>query len=379
MWMVDKLDNLFKFNVAGDMKKELFNDVKTSEYPYPLYGNAVEHKGLMGFYKEFKYDKNTITVTARGNIGVSNFRKSKFNAIGRLIILNKKIPLNMKFFTYVLNNLKIYVESTGVPQLTAPSLKINKVYHPSIDEQEKIANFLLAIDKKIELMEKKYQLLEKIKRCFLFNLFPQNEGNPFIRFNKNYGDWEIKKISEIVDIHGRIGFRGYTTKDFVNEGEGALTIGAKHIVNDRLNLKEPEFICWDKYYESPEIMVNKGDILLSKTGTIGKVAIVGDIKKSTINPNLVLLNNFRVNNMFLYYLISTNTFKKELNRNSTLTSVPMVNQENINNIKIKIPSYDEQKKISTFLNNVDLKIESYIKEIELNKEFKRSLLSKMFC
>jgi type I restriction enzyme S subunit len=75
--------------------------------------------------------------------------------------------------------------------------------------------------------------------------------------------WRIIRIKHVCSVVGRIGFRGYETADQVNEGEGALTLGATQINGEGcIDLTTPVFISWDKYYESPEIIVDLGDILI---------------------------------------------------------------------------------------------------------------------
>ena len=72
--------------------------------------------------------------------------------------------------------------------------------------------------------------------------------------------WEKKKVKFLATVKGRIGFRGYTTEYLVSESEGALTLGATHINNNgEIVLTSTVYISWDKYYESPEIMVQKVD------------------------------------------------------------------------------------------------------------------------
>lgn len=292
---------------------------------------------------------------------------------------------NVEFIYYLLDTLEkiLLRKSCGSTflELSKKELKKINIIIPIIEEQEKIANFLSAIDKKIELMEKTLKQNIKEKTYYLQNLFPNENKIPLIRFSEFNDNWQIRKIKEVLNISGRIGFRGYTQKDFVKKGEGALTIGAKHITsNNKLKLVEPEYISWNKYYESPEIMIQKGDILLSKTGTIGKVTLINkEIGEATINPNLVLLNDFKADRKFLYYLMSTYNFKKELLRYSTTTSVPMINQENINNISIKIPSHDEQIRIVKVLTTIDRKIDLNNKKLNHLKQLKKGLLQKMFC
>ena len=115
-------------------------------------------------------------------------------------------------------------------------------------------------------------------------------------------DWEIVNLGSVAKINGRIGFRGYTTADLVGVGQGAYTIGGKHITNMVLDLHDAEYISWQKYYESPEIMVRKGDIVFAQRGTLGKSAfIVNDIGPATINPSLVLINKIKCDNEYLSY------------------------------------------------------------------------------
>ena len=135
-------------------------------------------------------------------------------------------------------------------------------------------------------------------------------------------------------------------KDLVSEGEGALTLGGKHInSNNRLDLSEPDYLSWDKYEESPEIKVSKGDIITSQRGTLGRSAyIFNDIGKATINPSMVLLKKFKEDGIFLYYTLIHQNFIKEVYRRSSSTAVPMISQSELKKININFPSLNEQKK-----------------------------------
>jgi type I restriction enzyme S subunit len=80
-------------------------------------------------------------------------------------------------------------------------------------------------------------------------------------------EWIWSKLKFVASISGRIGFRGYTVQDIVDEGEGAITLSPSNILDNKIKLSKKTYISWDKYYESPEIMVNKNDILFCKTGS----------------------------------------------------------------------------------------------------------------
>ncbi len=192
--------------------------------------------------------------------------------------------------------------------------------------------------------------------------------------------WEVKKLKHFAKVNGRIGFRGYTTDDLVSEGEGAYTIGGKHIANCVLDLSSPDFISWEKYYESPEIMVKKGDILMAQRGSLGKVAIVRDeIKEATINPSLVLINDISIYNIYLYYFLISKSTISYIELINTATAVPMISQNQIENISTPVPPLPEQEKIAEYLDYKVGQIDALIadKEAQVNdlQKYRQSLIS----
>lgn len=192
--------------------------------------------------------------------------------------------------------------------------------------------------------------------------------------------WEVKKLKHFAKVNGRIGFRGYTTDDLVAEGNGAYTIGGKHIANCVLDLSSPDFISWEKYYESPEIMVKQGDILMAQRGSLGKVAVVRDkIKEATINPSLVLINGIAINNIFLYYFLISKSTTSYIELINTATAVPMISQNQIENIYAPVPPLNEQEKIANWLDWKVGQIDDIIAEKESivadMQKYRQSLIS----
>lgn len=101
---------------------------------------------------------------------------------------------------------------------------------------------------------------------------------------------EFVKLGDVCEIKGRIGFRGYTRKDLVSESEGAITLSPSNIINGNIVYDKCSYISWAKYEESPEIMAEVGDVVFTKTASVGKTAYIENMpKEMTINPQLVLL------------------------------------------------------------------------------------------
>lgn len=164
-WEVKKLGDVFEIRAGGDLNKYDYSKIKTSLFKYPVYSNAHSNKGLYGFSKTFDFNGNYLTVSARGGIGYSVSRNEKFNAIGRLLILKPIEKINVKYVEEYINlKIEFSVESTGVPQLTAPQISKYTIALPSIEEQTHIATILSDMDKEIELIEAqlaKHQVLKQ--------------------------------------------------------------------------------------------------------------------------------------------------------------------------------------------------------------------------
>ena len=373
-WKSCRFDELFDFQVAGDMKKELFNEEFIDEYKYPLYANALENEGLLGYYKEYKYNPNSITVTARGNIGHATARKNKFNAVGRLIILTPKEDLNIEFFTeYINNNVKIYIESTGVPQLTAPSLKINKLHYPTLNEQNKISNLLIMLNNKIELLGQKHQLYQYFKKYLMQQIFTQK-----LRFKsadgEQYSDWKERNLYEFLTEH--------KLKSTGNEEVYSVSVH-KGLVNQKEHLGR-DFSAPDT---SKYNLVKPGDIVYTKSPT-GDFPL-GIIKQSRVDKNVIVSPLYGVFTPETYALgyILNDYFESNVNTHNYLHPIVQKGAKNTMNITNKtflsktlfVPTdVNEQQKIAECFSKVNDSIRNI--EIQQNKvnEFKKGLLQQMF-
>ena len=262
----------------------------------------------------------------------------------------------------------------GQGNLSANIIKKLEFNFPELNEQQKISKFLLLIDTKIELLEKKYETYVDFKKYLMQQIFAQK-----LRFDFK-GTWNIDKIGNNCEVFGRIGFRGYTVDDLVNKGEGALTIGGKHISkNFQLDLTDPEYLSLEKYEESPEIKIYNGDVLLVKTASVGKVCYIENLnEKATINPQLVVFKNIKLNNKFFYYYLTSSLFQKDLHRIKSTTGIPTITQKELLNLNIIYPSLEEQEKIVSLFSTVDKKIDIIDKTLKDIEIFKKGLLQQMF-
>jgi len=118
--------------------------------------------------------------------------------------------------------------------------------------------------------------------------------------------WKEVRLNEVADMKGRIGWRGLSTKDY--RESGPILTAVYNITKDRkLDLTNATHISRESYNASPEIMLHGGEVLLTKSGSIGRSCVVPKIKeKLTVNAavNVIRCNKELLNKYLVYYLTS---------------------------------------------------------------------------
>ncbi len=193
-------------------------------------------------------------------------------------------------------------------------------------------------------------------------------------------DWDINNIGNVCQIFGRIGFRGYTAADIVGKGKGAITISPSNIRDNQMDFSNCTYISWFKYEESPEIKIFNGDILLVKTGsTFGKTALVINLnEKATINPQLVVLKNFLIDNSYLSYVMGFKIVQDQIRSTIVGGAIPTLSQQQISNFQIPLPpTLTEQRAIATALSDVDRLLSAYDQLIAKKKAIKLGAMQEL--
>ena len=387
-WDVKKLKFISKI-CNGQDQKAVIDDNGI----YPIYGSG----GIFGKANSFLFDQPSVLLGRKGTIDKPQYVVEPFWTVDTSYYTKIKDGFSTRLFYYLCTtiNFELYKYGSAIPSMTQGHLNEIKFSIPNtLDEQTAIANYLDRKTTQIDtLITKKEQFISLLQeeRTAVINQAVTKGLDPNVPMKDSgiewLGEipehWEVKKLKLLANIQGRIGFKGYTVGDLVSEGEGALTLGAKHIDKfNQLNLSNPEFISWDKYYESPEIMVQIGDIILTQRGTLGKVILIKeDIGKATINPSMVILSKLKANDYFLYYFFNSDYFKSWIDLTNTATAVPMISQGQLGNLKLVLPNNDEQNQIVNSIQKSIKKIDDIIvkaqQEIELLKEYKTALISEV--
>ena len=285
----------------------------------------------------------------------------------------------------------------GQGNLSGDIVKSIRLSFPKKNEQQKIASCLSSLDELITAHNDKLQALKDHKKGLMQNLFPHPSASSgsgavaepveakvpkfrFPEFEKD-GEWSEKALGNLIDIKGRIGYRGYTINDIVIKGEGAISMSPSNIDDfGYLKFEKSTYISWSKYEESPEIMLEEGFTVLVKTGSsYGKAAFVTNlVEKTTINPQLVVLKPINIHARFLYLIVANASIQRQINETVVGGAIPTLSQDSISKFEVLIPKPKEQQKIASCLSALDELITAQSEKIEQLKEHKKGLMQGLF-
>jgi type I restriction enzyme S subunit len=192
-------------------------------------------------------------------------------------------------------------------------------------------------------------------------------------------EWSVTTIGEQSQIFGRIGFRGYTVDDIVEEGHGAIAINPSNIKDSETVFDKCTYITWHKYEESPEIKIDEGDIILVKTGsTVGKTAIVKKLpEKATLNPQVVVFKKLMTSPGFFGYTMGFRVVQKQLTETVVGGAVPTLSQKQVATFKFPLPPLPEQRAIATALSDVDALLSGLERLITKKRDLKQAAMQQL--
>ena len=195
---------------------------------------------------------------------------------------------------------------------------------------------------------------------------------------KNEKGWEKVKGSLIYQVKGRVGWKGYKKTDL--RESGAYVIGATHIDKfGYINLTNPVYISDEKFLESPEIIIEKNDLIFVQRGnTIGKIGLVRDVlERATINPVVVILRP-KVSPYFLLYLLLNKSILNKIIEINSGSAQPMITQNSMNEYQFINPPLELQNLFAERVAVIEAQKQQAQLELAKSEELFNSLLQRAF-
>lgn len=350
-WEIKKIKDICdkaSSNIAQNKITELDGD-------YPVYGASGFVQNVDFYHRDSEY----IGIVKDGSgVGRVNTYPAYSSLLGTLQYIIPKEGYALNYVAYALKSLNLaeFASGAAIPHIYFKDYGEETIPVPPREEQERIVAELDCLSGVIERKREQLKELDALAQSIFYQMF----GDPIT----NEKRWEVKRINEVCSIFGRIGFRGYTTNDLVsNSKDGAISLSPSNIINGHLDYSKCTYISWFKYEESPEIKIYNEDILLVKTGSsYGKCALVRNLPhKATINPQFVVLKNFKINNRYLTCCLQSYPVKFEFDKFTIGAAIPTFSQKNLGNMQIAIPPLTLQQEFAD-------KIEAIEKQKELIKQ-----------
>ena len=352
-------------------------------------------------YPMTKLKKDDIVMSVRGTmgkIGLVTDNIENANITANLLRLSpNKNKVYSKWLVWLMESSRFneeldnYSDQTTIKTIRVPNLLSINIPLPKYDEQNAIANFLYQktaeIDGLIADKEKLIELLQEKRQAIITEAVTKGL-NPNVRMKDSGVEWigeipehwEVSKIKFTTYVKGRIGWQGLRADEFIDEGPYLVT--GTDFVDGLVNWDSCYHISMERYNEAPPIQLRENDLLITKDGTIGKVAIVKNKPKYAILNSGIFVTrpkNSAYLTEFMYWILNSQVFNKFIQYMSLGSTIVHLYQQTFENFSFPITNLNEQKTIAHFLDRKVAEIDGLISDIKLQiqklKEYRQSLIS----
>lgn len=384
-----------EFLNAGDWEQRNLGDfvkIDTGK----LDANAMQEHGQYDFYtsgvQKYKIDcaafeGPAITIAGNGaTVGYMHLADGLFNAYQRTYVLSQFTEDRQYLFYEIGRQLpkKIFKEArTGsIPYIVMDMLESLQLSISTSQENKKIAQFLSFIDKTITLHQRKLDKLQATKKALLQEMFPEEgQDKPKRRFKGFTDAWEQCKLSELATMNARIGWQNLRTSEFLDSGDYLLITGTD-FDNGRIKYSTCHYVEKKRFDQDTKIQLSTGSILITKDGTLGKVALVEELPKpATLNAgvfNVRVKDDTLLSYKYLYHYLKAPFLMKYVTVNATGGTIKHLNQSILVDFPIPIAEKHEQDKIAKLLDSIESIITLHQRKLDKLKNLKQAYLNEMF-
>lgn len=359
-WELKRIKDIAPLQRGFDLVKE---NIVPGKYPIG-YSN-----GILGFHNEYKAKGPGVFTGRSGTIGNIHFTESDYWPHNTSLWVTDFKGNKEKFIYYFYKkvDLKKYNAGSTVPTLNRNDVHDLKRAIPKREEQEKIADFLTLLEKRIEKQQEKIEKLEHFKKGMMQKIFSQE-----LRFKDEDGgefpEWEEELLSQISIINPK-------TEPLQDE---FYYIDLESV--DKGRVGELKVVNMEDAPSRAQRVLMKNDVLFQ---TVRPYQQNHFYVEELSDKQLVASTGFaqiRTNqsSRYIYYLMHTEEFSQEVLNRCTGTSYPAINSSHLGKIKVPVPSLAEQIKIADFLFALDNKLTKEKEKLMVLEEQKRGFMWGMF-
>ena len=370
-WEQRKLEDIVEF--LDTLRKPLTENTRTKG-PYPYYGAS----GVVDHVADYLFNEELILLSEDGanitdrNYPVCFLASGKYWVNNHAHVLRAKPKMDNNFICMSLERKDYSNYNTGMamPKLNQDTCRRIPVDCPSYEEQKKIGDYFRSLDNLITLHQRKYEKLQIIKKSMLENCFPKNgEKVPKIRFSGFTGDWEQRKVGEVIE--------DYVEKTTVQNQYPVLT-----------SSQQQGIVLQEDYFADRQVTTNDN---------VGYYVLPRGYftYRSRSDTNLFVFNRnnlidkgiisyyypvFRPKNVDSNFLLRrlNNGIRSQVSMAAEGTGQHVLAHSKLKNMEFLVPSVPEQKLIGAYFEILDRLITLHQSELEKLQKIKKSLLERMF-
>lgn len=339
-----KLDKVCKrIYAGGDVPKDRYSTVMTSEYTVPIYANAEKDDGLYGYTDTARENALSITVAARGTIGFTAIRREPFLPVVRLITVVPDLSkVSERYLYYALKNCKPASSGTSIPQLTVPDIKKNEIELYSLPVQEKIADKLDAVAKVIELRQQQLQTLDELVKARFVELFGTET---------ELDKWHCGTVSDVADVC--VGVVIKPTQYYTDIGIPAfrsLNIG-------EMCVKDADWVYFTEegHRKNQKSVIRKNDVLVVRSGAPGTACVASE-KYAGYNAVDIIIahpDNNKVNSVFLAAFTNMPHGMNQIRAKTGGAAQQHFNVGGYKTMRLIMPPIELQEQFAAFVEQID--------------------------
>ena len=372
-WKEVSVKDLMKIE-TGSRNTEDKSD--NGQYPFFVRSQTVEH------IDSFHYDCEAV-LTAGDGVGtgkVFHYINGKFDAHQRVYVMSQFKDVLGKYFYYWFSK-NFFAEvakctaKSSVDSVRKQMIAGMVLLLPSAEEQQKIVGILSDIDTLITNLQKLIQKKKDIRQGTMQMLVTGKK-----RLDGFSGDWVKINLAKNSKLKARIGWQGLTTAEYLDEGYSYLITGTD-FKDGRINWNGCHYVNYDRYVQDPNIQVSNGDLLLTKDGTIGKVAYISDLNRpATLNSGVFVVKPITdaYTAHFMFYVLKSSVFKDFLQQLSAGSTINHLYQKDLVKFDLYVPpTTEEQETITGILFDMDLDIYKLEEKLSKYQKIKQGMMEEL--
>lgn len=329
---------------------------------------------------------------------ITNTKNLKIVSGLHTIPIRPKIKFAAKWLGYYINSacwhdqILPFITGTKVSAISKAAVCQTKLFYPAkLEEQKRIAQALSDVDAVITTTEKLIAKKKALKQGTMQTLlsgkmriqngkwikitdFKQTELGPIPQ------EWEVKNINKTCTIKARIGWQGLKSNEYLESGDYLLVTGTD-FENGFINWKTCSYVSEWRFKQDKNIQIKKGDVLITKDGTIGKVAFLNEIpQEGTLNSGVFVVrpkNSDEINSIFLSLVFKSFWFDDFLEQITSGSTIVHLYQKDFTKFNFPLPSKPEQTAIATVLSDMDSEIAALETKLAKYRQLKTGMMQQL--